>query len=166
LNFETYHCDSCRKSFDYADVYGCYVLNDAAEVSVHSEYAWCNRCDDLVAAEHIPDLESLERALADVESNGLDDEEREFASLVETTPEKLLADRIAMWRNYVSWRSSRRSPPRCLKCGTMDVLLLERPFLHPSCGGTLEVESSGDYLPAGRFLYDAEGNRFGDSAVA
>ncbi len=132
---------------------------------VHSDYAWCPQCNDLVAAEYLPDMASLQRSLSDVESNGLDDDERDFAALIEATAEQLLADRISMWRNYISWRSIRQSPPRCLRCGTTDIQILTTPLRHPNCGGNLQIESSGDYLPAGPVHYDAEGNRIGDSAV-
>jgi hypothetical protein len=165
LNFETFKCSDCQTSFDYGDVYGCYILEDGNEVSVHSQHAWCPSCDNLVAAEYIPDLVSLERALADVTENGLDDDEREFAALVETTPEQLLVDRLAMWRNCIAWRSRRVSPPRCLVCGDINVSLLYSPIVHPGCGGTLESEWLGDYQPAGHWRYTPEGERIGDSAV-
>ena len=81
----------------------------------------------------------------------------------------------------LSFLAGRRSPPRCLQCGSTDAF----PFAvipdftvyygktqgpvalgvkHPGCGGELAVMDDGtrfSYIPTLR-LYDSEGNRCAD----
>lgn len=56
------------------------------------------------------------------------------------------------------WIKDRISPPRCLKCGSPDILERE-PILHPNCGGPLRTEMCDAFVSTSSVYrrYDVEG---------
>jgi len=56
------------------------------------------------------------------------------------------------------WIAGRVSPPRCLKCGSTDILERE-PVLHPNCGGPLKTEICDAFVSKRAVYrrYDIEG---------
>jgi len=57
------------------------------------------------------------------------------------------------------WMKDRVSPPRCLKCGSPDILE-RKPILHPNCGGPLKTELCDAFVSTSSAYrrYDLEGN--------
>jgi hypothetical protein len=98
-------------------------------------------------------------------------EELSFLVHRHQTLEDLLATRKKQLESRIAWRRMRKSPPRCLECGSMDVtpLLLtqagegmEKWTLpeHPGCGGMIiAIEEMALTLDRRWFRYSPEGER-------
>lgn len=56
-----------------------------------------------------------------------------------------MAERVAELRRCVEWRKGRRSPPRCLECGSIGPIPIPMSgeFAHPATGERVVVGSSG-----------------------
>ena len=146
---------------------------------VFSAESWCYDCNALVDAESFPELSAFERVLTRLLANGLDDDDRETAKLLETDEEKFLTQQISEWRARLDWRKNRVSAPRCLTCGSTHIQVLFdesrftsfdnalAAFSHPSCGGTFRRAEIGHGNPRGQAKFNGEGLQLnGESPVA
>jgi hypothetical protein len=146
---------------------------------VFSAESWCHDCNALVEAEAFPGVDAFERALARLLANGLDDDDRETAKLLETAEDTFLAQQISDWRTRLGWRKNRVSAPRCLTCGSTHIHVLFDEsrftsfadalagFSHPNCGGTFRRAEIGHGHPSGMTQFDSEGLQLnGESPVA
>lgn len=118
---------------------GYYVCHDGTEVPIPAQTAWCQHCGKVVSAERCPDVDEIDRWIADA----------------------------PQYRHELEcirrWRLLRKSPPRCLICGdtavtrysdeivfmppypfpTSDYSIASLAFpdhmlaVHPGCQGTL-----------------------------
>src|SRR5262249_55715999 len=79
---------------------------------------------------------------------------REITALLDREPSLLqqlgfigitVGDRLAELQLRIQWRQSRRSPPRCLECGSTAIVPIPGAgeFLHPETGERVVVVSSG-----------------------
>jgi hypothetical protein len=146
-------CDRCTyqaNAYDQGGVYRC-TLNDTLTSApiVRHKFAVCKNCARIVNAEVIPELEALQHEI------------ERFASIDH-------ADGIARLLPYIEWRSNRKSPPRCLECGSTTLTQLglsqDGKFEvteHPTCGGTLSIKWVGMALIRGISVYTAEGEFLG-----
>lgn len=121
-----------------------YELADGTNIGLHSTIAWCCQCEDFVNAEWIPSLEYVENELDELRTPG----SRAYDRHTSTEPpfdKSPFKERRA--RNFaeakveaaqrVEWRRKRISPPKCLICGTCDIIF-------PSDeDGTVEIPGRG-----------------------
>ena len=108
--------------------------------------AWCGACSQVVHAEDVPSIDELKEKAVN------------FPFYRENL-ERLLA-----------WRSSRRSPGKCLACGSERVSLFkevsrqEMTVAHPICGGEISLKIWGHVYartPVVPELYTPEGEPLG-----
>lgn len=121
-------CDyeqSVSNRSDYA-----YRLADPYDIILRYTFAWCNDCRLIVSAEHLQSEKTREEPVADRTNRNLVRNVRRFNQDV---------------RRYNEMLASRRSPPRCLKCGgvNIDPVSGQSPpwtVRHPACGGALQID--------------------------
>jgi hypothetical protein len=128
-----FECDACdyHAHLRTGVVFHYYELADGRRTVMHTTFAWCHGCAELVTAEELPGIELLETRLAAA---------KQERSMVLATHAQIA----------LTWRKARRSPPRCLECGSTALTdVSQQPddwrsmfFLHPGCGGTCRVTGS------------------------
>ncbi len=121
-------------------IYG-YRLEEAPDVHMWVQLAWCRDCQKVVHAEHLLSPgEAEERVEGGTNRNVRRDAERYHEMLV-----------------------SRQSPPRCLHCGGTEITPAsgngsERLLTHPACGNNITFHHSGHArLSDETHLYSSEG---------
>ena len=146
-------CDRCRYGDSFTSPLRSYELPDAATVAIETTFVWCDACRAIRWGEILPDLVQLEGDLASARAEDPQVIERlKLSAGRHITLDELLADHIDRLRRRVAWRRSRKSPPRCLECGSLEVTPLRRSHTrggsdkwilqeHPGCGGTVTVVS-------------------------
>ena len=128
-------CTGCGFGGESAGPVGFYDLGDEIRCEVHRVTAYCCAEGRLRAGEKLLDVEEYEEALAEREALADVEEEDEITGFLITRDVR--AERIASARAVLAWRRQRTSPPRCLRCGSTDVVPLERgeQTRHPGCPG-------------------------------
>jgi hypothetical protein len=108
-----------------------YLLPDQSTLDLSFIAAWCRDCREVTHAEEMPSMAAIEKEL--------------------TTS-------VPGWRHeeltvLKKWRTQRRSPPKCLDCGSTNIVpvtldfseVIEQTFPHPDCEGVLHFTPSGGY---------------------
>jgi len=148
-----------------------YRLDKDIEIPLLVDYAWCHRCEAFVEVEQLYTEDDIQRKVDDLvgSRNGwerLDAERaRTFQEVNREMPLDLTCEaRLARWSAALQWRRTRKSPPRCLECGSyfaIHVLPEGEEVPHPGDGGAVLV-TGGDWctgpLPDPIF-FDCEGIR-------
>lgn len=138
-------CDKCSYRATFLNPLRSYEMSDGTTVSIERTFVWCAACRAVQWGEELADLAELQLGL---EAN--------------RTPE--LEARIA-------WRRARSSGPRCLECGSAEVMPLVQSETrsgndkwtlreHPGCGGVVIVLQQPVLALDRRWLrYTPEGER-------
>jgi hypothetical protein len=115
-----------------------YEFADGTRLDMHSTPAWCHRCGAIANAERIESFAELEQQLADLHDP--------TSELYKLTTRNLLEDfvpsfgrdfhasQVAETERRRAWRRTRVAPPKCIGCGSTDVLILpfDEPVPHPT----------------------------------
>jgi hypothetical protein len=154
-----------------------YLLDTGVEFPLDVAYAWCHQCEHFVECERLYSLEEIEDQLAtrgssrdqwaQIDAEWAERYSRDVPPDIQTKLPKSLTQSAlhAMWSAALEWRKNRRSPPRCLECGSffaIHVLPESGSVRHP--GGSCLVElsctthASVDGFPD-HIFYNAEGQR-------
>jgi hypothetical protein len=120
-----------------------YEFDDGSRLDVEAVPAWCRRCGDIAHGERVEPLEKIDRHLAELQDPG-----SEFCRMAigaMTDPEELRLHLIDKWQKRRRWRAGRKSPARCILCGSTDLVIfpLDEPVPHPGGDGTIEVSCVG-----------------------
>lgn len=116
-----------------------YLLEDGSKIHVEQQPAWCRACDSFVPAELLQPVEHLEREIARLQS---------WLSgrwVMPSGQRKRGKEMLAEVEKRLSWRRGRVSPPRCLQCGSIEVVPVpgSGEFSHPATGERVVSASSG-----------------------
>ena len=116
-----------------------YRLPDDSLLFIHQAECWCSQCNRFELAEYIPTLVKLETDLNRLLKGDLDRLRRDNEEDMElwmTYHGKPVEDSIEDLERRIQWRRSRKSPPKCLRCGTTTITLLPDAdeFAHPKTG--------------------------------
>lgn len=124
-------------TFNLNDYY--YRLSNGIEYPLKHDYAWCHQCESFVECEHLESIAEIEQKLAE--------------SLVNQE----------YWTAILDWRRRRKTPPRCLTCGSffaIHVLPESGAIEHPDGNCLVEMGFGGhavrEELPETAF-FDEEG---------
>jgi hypothetical protein len=143
-------------SGDVLEFYGSrgdsYECEDGSCVGVISKLVWCRRCGDFTHSESIEGLDEIDQLLADLHdpssevSRGL----RYRLRIIEQMEERR------------RWLLGRRSPPKCLECGSTDIVIFrsgERAE-YPGGPGWVEITVTGHCSTSfNNRCYTPEGDR-------
>jgi hypothetical protein len=121
---------------------------------------WCRRCGGVADVERVEPVAEIERELAELRDPG-SERYRAFR--------RVRAKLIAGLERRRLWRAGRRSPARCLSCGSADVVAfpMNEAVPHPAGDGTVEARCIGfcRVAPHG-WLFTAEGERIASTPAA
>lgn len=141
-----------------------YVLDGQAEAPVIDQAAWCWWCGTVVEAEDVPPLADVETKLRDLERG----EQRWRQDVARRRPGQApspnpIASQIEFWSLVRRWRLVRRSPSKCLRCGSTDIVPIGSPsdgVPHPGGRGTITLEPDCHFARSrDPDLYTIEGDR-------
>lgn len=180
VHIDDAHNGLALASFDYADLYY-YRLGPDERLIFEWQLGWCRRCEEFVKMEELPTLRRVDAEIEKLESCRRDRDRidaKNHACYSEAYPTQ--EDTLETWLRKRRWIQDRKSPPRCLECGSVfGVVALDslpttddnvRP--HPGLPGrTIKVGAIGhcspESLPDTRreIEYDPEGNRLASIVV-
>ncbi len=113
-----YRCDRCG-------VLACvqirllyYHLETGETIVGVNQPAWCLDCKAVRSAERLPNAAAIAATVHDLEVRGVDDETKQDATLLGQDADSLFSEKLQRARAALRWRIARRSPPRCLECGS------------------------------------------------
>lgn len=102
-----------------------YRLDDGIEFPLPVAYAWCHRCERFVECERLYASNEIQRTIDDLiaaKEQWAEEDARlaaRFAELGRNLPCDLTREACyERWAAALAWRQSRKSPPRCLECGS------------------------------------------------
>lgn len=168
-------CDQCdyriEVSTSWHGVEGIYHLSRALRIPLVGRYAWCNECGEIRLAERLPTVAEIRTELRasfwNVNAWG-----RELWSCTKADSQGSVVTRRRhrqVLRAMLAWRKSRKSPARCLSCGSCNHEITHfdsndlKSVVHPTCGGTIRFH--WDAIWTGILLgfpaFSAEGVRDG-----
>lgn len=163
----TFHfkCDTCDFCRDIAYLPRDYVFSDGRRMHMLQRHIWCSRCNAITVAEGFhEESQSREIRLDFRERHRRELERNEFKHEYEgDLRKKWIADSEQYDRDLVEWKSRRRRPPFCLKCGNEDIIVPEKNWSdlpHPGCGGTLKCTATiigGTFIAPEPHKYTIEG---------
>jgi hypothetical protein len=129
-----------------------YELEDGSHINVLSGPVWCHRCNDFTDGEYVGSLEEIDQHLEELRdplskwSRGLRFRQSHIESLEQRR----------------RWLMGRVSPPKCLECGSAEVVVFPRGerVKNPTGTGWVEVTVTGHCSTSfnNRF-YTPEGDR-------
>ncbi len=140
-----------------------YELSDGSRIDVRSVPVWCRRCGRVEDGEAIEGVDALDRQLADLE-----DPTSELYRLTrDTLPSPdgnprfrpIFAQKLLRRRH---WLQSRSSAPKCLECGSTEIVVLTpgEKTANPTGPGWVEVTVTGHCSTQfNNRYYTAEGDR-------
>jgi len=146
-------CSLCNYSTNEAILWGVYeyVISDNVFLHMKRTYGWCYSCKEIKPIEVLPDKPKLEKELEVLNST-----RKRWTALTEFKSNRALEtvdEKIKEIQDCLKFLNLRKAPPRCLTCGSTDVVNIVRPnvqegesvqlaFTHPGCGGTFTVKNS------------------------
>jgi hypothetical protein len=138
-----------------------YRLPDGTDLPILQVPAWCSACGEFVLAEDLPTIASLGGEIQRLEA-GDPTLLQVWAFVSGGAP---VEQRLAELRRRIEWRKARHGLPRCLHCGSPDVVPIPTSgeFNHPLTGERVVVGDSGfGDTPPWRALYSPEGKRLAE----
>lgn len=144
-------CDQCRYRGLLDDVLRSYEFTEQVTLTIQRVAAWCPRCQGVAWSEMIPPLADINLRISEFERR---DQTALDAVLPFVSRHSSLADLVASrlddLRRRAAWVRGRQSPPRCLECGSTEIIPMTSGQTcsgnpkwtlspHPNCGGTLTV---------------------------
>lgn len=163
----TAKCDRCEFTDEVFELWdgvgGLYRISSSLSIPLMVRWAWCHQCDGIRYVERIPDIkeikQELRRSFWNVSKWG--------EGIWRCTGATSRRHHRRVLKSILAWRRNRKSPPRCLCCGSLDFEVFSGDLEfqgigtvpHPGCGGTIHCEISGLWtgVSFGQSAYSPEG---------
>ncbi len=119
-----------------------YEFGDGNHLDVWSTPVWCHECRDYKYGERIETLEEIDRHLEEARNPTSKRTRSLFAGRMNREFRMKWAEKLQRRRE---WLQVRRSPPRCLQCGSTDIVRLpeNEAVPNPDGPGSVVLEVSG-----------------------
>ncbi len=124
-----------------------YEFSEADRLDLHSVPVWCHRCGTITHGEKLATVEEIDAEISD-----LSDPSSELYGMTQNTllaelghGDEFRRERIAELQRRRRWREARQSPPKCIHCGTTEILALPMgvPVPSPLGDGAIQVDCIG-----------------------
>ncbi len=138
------------------------------------DVAWCCGCDDFVLAERLETIDSIQSEIeklnsvrtkwATLDAEMLNHWAENGISLPSDSFKNWHQTRYDIRKATLAWRKSRKSPPKCLTCGSVfgiRILPLHEDIEHPLGRGIIRIQGRGVLggRPPQVTFFDGEGKR-------
>lgn len=123
-----------------------YRLENGIHIRLHSAPVWCERCAKITHGENIDSIEEIDKQIADLERLAAEirrDMTRPPLPTPDAPGDRSQQEEIAELKLRRAWRMRRRTPPRCLICGSTDIVVLEPGRTIRTSGGEIQCEFVG-----------------------
>lgn len=132
-----------------------YRLPDGNEIGLASRPIWCDGCAKVSHGEAIPSLSDIDQAIASLKRLA-----GEIRREIDPEGDGSQQDQIAELSLARTWRSLRQSPPRCMVCGSCNIISLEQNKPIRTGNDTILLKAVGliDTI-CGSSYFTAEGER-------
>ena len=125
-----------------------YELGEGQQIDVQTTPVWCRRCGDFRHGEGIEPLEEIDRRLAELDDPNSFAYQSCFDNLFHEMfgkGEEFRQEQITRLRRRRRWREDRVSPPKCIECGSADIVVLpiNEKVPNPAGPGTVEIRIRG-----------------------
>ncbi len=142
-----------------------YRLNDGREIPLSRHPVWCDACGEVTDGERIEPIDEIEAGIQKYERLAVEIR-REMALPPTPSPnapgERAALSEIAKLQFRASWRRERKSPPRCLRCGSTQIIKLSEVPIETRVGkismtfiGFIDTfKSYGKFTPEGERITD------------
>ena len=169
-------CDSCNFASSDLDTWGLweYLLPNGLRIKAKIQMGWCLDCKNVAPVEH------LDKLFAQDEVKKKDEylsTLKADSSLQEDVEDwQYYANELADAKDYLSIITTRKSPPKCLRCGServvaplikntcevaSDAVPVPTGSTHPDCGGQLTMSYDGF-----RIALQPQAHRFSSEGLA
>lgn len=153
----SHQCDLCDEGWSHFITIGLFVyrLPDSRYAWIDRDFRWCNGCESFSAVERLPSESELQADLikAQDELTQIRKKKADFGTI------RLYKKSVQEQKASIDWKKVRKSPPRCLFCGSSDVFENEITK-HPECGGEIKRNTDIPLTVSKRHvyrIYDVEG---------
>jgi hypothetical protein len=126
-----------------------YEFSESDRLNLHSVPVWCHRCVKITHGEELSTVDEIDKQIRDLNDPSSESYHvSRIDVLDELLPDKgdqLLQERIAELRRRRRWREGRQSPPKCIYCGTSEILVLPMvvPVPNPIGDGEIQIDCVG-----------------------
>ena len=169
-------CEACDFASSSMRIWGQYLYKTSPHsvIYVNRTAGWCYSCQNISPIEDFTDYENVKQELQEYIEKRIAHEKTMMYRLFsyKSKDHLYINDRIVQLTDRLRLYENRVSPPKCLECGSTDVVPVKLPyysdsdkhplnFIHPNCGGTLYIQNTMIRFTM-RFtkrFYDVEGNR-------
>jgi hypothetical protein len=124
-----------------------YLYDVSTTLSIPWRPCWCWQCNDVCLGEFLPTPNEIVE-----EAKAWRRRDQEFNYVTEFRPPTGFRDdehepyALAYFDDLFAWRITRVSPPKCLSCGSENILVTKSRFSdmfeHPDCGGMISTRFS------------------------
>ena len=177
-------CTKCNFRSSSDVIIGRMMYHDGENsYAINSAYAWCYDCKTIVPMESFPKIEDIKEKLEKVSEKITYFENARFFEKFKAGYRSVknsidyYYSQESEYRWFINFLEDRKSPPRCLRCGSTEAKKMNIPhigrynegpkqikldFKHPLCGGDLYIEDgtiSNFYSFGNGLHYNAEGIR-------
>lgn len=94
-----------------------YEFEDGSRIDLQTAPVWCHRCGRLTHGEEVEPVEAIDRAIAAEPRN-------RYGFPRQGAYGRQVLERLQARRR---WREKRRSPPKCITCGSTDLFVFPPP---------------------------------------
>jgi len=142
-----------------------YELSESDHIDVHAGLVWCHCCNAITEGEELSTVDEIERQISDLHDPTTELYQSTRYGLVEKLTkggENYLRDRIEELQRRLRWRAARLSPPKCIVCGSTDIMPLPtgEPIPSPRGEGQIQVHVVGMCSTSFReWYFTPEGDR-------
>lgn len=139
-----------------------YRLEDGNEIELKSQPVWCDQCGKVTHGEEIESVEQLDKKIAGLERLAAEirlEMTRPPLPTFDAPGDRIQLKQIAELQLRRKWRRTRSSPPRCIPCGSSQIVPLEydvpvragRGFVLLDCVGFCDIGFHISYfMPEGQ----------------
>jgi hypothetical protein len=125
-----------------------YEFSESDRLDLYSVPVWCHRCRRITDGEDLSTVEEIDKQIRDLNDPSSELYRMTRHGLVNELlgkGEELLEERLAELQRRRRWRKSRQSPPKCIHCGTSEILALPMgvPVPNPLGDGEIQVDCVG-----------------------
>lgn len=116
-----------------------YILDDGVRLHINQADYYCPTCGHFIVGERIETVSDLEHQI-DQSENNPHSNHRKIAEYFGNIPKQL-----AELQTRIKWRKNRQAPPKCLHCGSTEILPIPNTdeFSHPATGQRMIVSAGG-----------------------
>jgi hypothetical protein len=125
-----------------------YEFSDTDRLDLDSVPVWCHRCAKITHGESLPSLDEIDQQIHDLHDPASDLYHMTRHGVLDEffgKGQELLQEQLAKLQRRRQWRATRKSPPKCIHCGSAEIieLPLGKPVANPAGAGEIELQLIG-----------------------